>query len=470
MLKGKTELILTDVRTGSQEKVLEHNMVTNALTDIIRQEGYMKSADILYNTIGQPLYTSLLGGILLFDSALEEDASKYYAPPGVRLTASGVYGLKNTVGSLLRGDYNSEESKLDLDAKTMKYVYDFPTSKGNGKIASVCLTSKWGGFDGYGSVDNNYTTSSDQSGSLLYVLGSNRTMSHNNEFAVVIDEKNDVIYSIGFEKNPENTSFYNKIIMYKRRANLKNITVLRNIYSYHALIDKEEISTDNIYTPSYSVNYDRISNSIYVVAHNTSYSYVSAGKNIIVYCIPLDTLKATKMIVTNTTETNVYTDRCYVYNGYLYCFLDNAMYKISLSASGDVTRMSVPAGFRQCYSDCTFDRNGIIYTPYTFGSSGTDAYNYSAIDTEKNIVLCTNCRASTWLYTGGYRITPIIGNDIMLFKNSYRSGTPDSGSFQMQTNYLATINNLSTPITKTAAQTMKVIYTISEGEPDDDPV
>ena len=47
MLKGKTELILTDVRTGSQEKVLEHNMVTNALSDIFRQEGYMKDCGVM---------------------------------------------------------------------------------------------------------------------------------------------------------------------------------------------------------------------------------------------------------------------------------------------------------------------------------------------------------------------------------------------------------------------------------------
>ena len=58
----------------------------------------------------------------------------------------------------------------------------------------------------------------------------------------------------------------------------------------------------------------------------------------------------------------------------------------------------------------------------------------------------------------------------MLFKNVYRNSEPETGTFQMQTNYLATINNLSTPITKTAAQTMKVIYTISEGEPDADTV
>jgi hypothetical protein len=248
MLKGKTELILTDVRTGSQEKVLEHNMVTNALSDIFRQEGYMKDCGVMYSSIGQPLYTSLLGGILLFDTALEEDASKYYAPPGVRLTASGVYGIKNTVNSLLRGDYNSEESRLDLDAKTMKYVYDFPTSKGNGKIASVCLTSKWAGFDGYGAAENNYTTSGDQSGSLLYSLGGSRYMAHNGEYTIAIDEKNDVMYSVAFEKNPESTSYDYKIIVYKRWANLKNITILRNIYSYHPLMEKVELSTDNFYS------------------------------------------------------------------------------------------------------------------------------------------------------------------------------------------------------------------------------
>lgn len=467
-MKGKTELILTDVRTGTQEKVLEHNMVTNALTDIFRQEGYMKDCSVMYSSIGQPLYTSLLGGILLFDTALEEDASKYYAPPDVRLTASGVYGIKNSVSSLLRGDYNSEESKLDLDAKTMKYVYDFPTSKGNGKIASVCLTSKWAGFDGYGASENNYTTIQDQSGRLLCSLGGVRYMARNGEHLIVIDEKNDVMYSIGFEQNPEYTSYDYKIIIYKRWANLKNITILRDIYSYHPLIEKAELSTDNFGSNYSSINYDRISNVIYVVCAANS-STINSGKDITVYCIPLDTLKLTKMLVTNTTGTSVYSSSCYVYNGYLYCFKSDAVYKIRLSASGDVTKMSTPSSFQLSYSKCIFERNGLIYIPYRF-ASGNDYINYAVIDTEKNIVLFTNCRSDTYLYNNGeYRIAPIIGNDIMLFKNVY-SSSPGTGTFQMQTNYLATINNLSTPITKTAAQTMKVIYTIAEGEPDENTV
>jgi hypothetical protein len=35
-------------------------------------------------------------------------------------------------------------------------------------------------------------------------------------------------------------------------------------------------------------------------------------------------------------------------------------------------------------------------------------------------------------------------------------------------NYLGTINNLSSPITKTAAQTMKIIYTLTDVDDEDE--
>lgn len=464
MLKGKTELILTDVRTGSQEKVLEHNMVTNALTDIFKQEGYMKDCGVMYSSIGQPLYTSLLGGILLFDTALEEDASKYYAPPGVRLTASGVYGIKNTVSSLLRGDYNSEESKLDLDAKTMKYVYDFPTSKGNGKIASVCLTSKWGGFDSYGETEDHTTNSSDQSGALLYSLGGSRLMGHEGQFTLAIDEKNDVLYSLEFVPNPENTSFCNKIIIYKRQAMLKSVTLLRNLYNYRPLIEKVELSTDNIYTAYRAMNYDRSSNAIYIVASNVSNYNIPSGSNIVVCRIPLDTLKLEKIVVANTTGGALYCQYCYVYNNYLYHFGASVVHKINITAAGDVTELKIPSKYTSSnYHDVgIFERNGFLYFPQLF-ALGNDTQNYAVVDTKKNTVSITNCRTNLWAYNATYRIIPIIGNSIMFFRSPYRGSSPEAGTFHMQTNYLATINNLSSPVTKTAAQTMKVIYTISEG-------
>lgn len=472
MLKGKTELILTDTVTGEQEQILEHNMVTNALSDIFRQEGYMKDCSVLYNSIGQPLYTSLLGGILLFDTALEEDASKYYAPPGVRLTASGVYGIKNTVSSLLRGDYNAEESELDLDTKTMKYVYDFATSKGNGTIASVCLTSKWAGFDGYGALTDTPSTSSEQSGALRYALGGSRYMEPRSEVdAMMIDEANDILYSVMITKDPEDTSFANQITLYKKRAGLKNITILRNLYQSRPVIDTTEFYVDKFYNSYSAKNYDRKTNSIYIIASPTSNSEIKPNGIIAIYQIDLSTNKCTKYLVTNVTSSTLYTVGAYIYNGYVYIMSsETKVFKIRITANGDVTEIPCNPyyAYRPTYMDsrAAFERNGLIYYPY-YISSASGMINYMIIDTEKSMIVYTNCRAG--LTTFSYlktTVIPIVGNDIMIYCADTRSGGGgnDAGKFFVQTNYLATINNLSKPINKSASQTMKVIYTISEGE------
>lgn len=46
----------------------------------------------------------------------------------------------------------------------------------------------------------------------------------------------------------------------------------------------------------------------------------------------------------------------------------------------------------------------------------------------------------------------------------YLTGGSGNGTFAMRTDYLATINNLDSPVVKTADKTMKVTYTLSEEE------
>lgn len=473
MLKGKTELILTDVHTGKQKKVLEHNMVTNALNDIFRQEGYTKDPDIMYNSIGQPLCTSLLGGILLFDQALEEDAKKYFAPAGTHLTACGAYGEKNTVSSLLRGDYNSEESEIDLDAKTVKYVYDFPTSKGNGTIASVCLTSKNGGYDSYGAPDNNPTTASGQyANGMFLTVGGNRFVSAGNEIPVCIDPANDVVYDVLLNTNPEDTRFYNGVTIRKRRAGLKYVTILRSMYDAREIIEEITLPIDKIWAYC-SVNFDLETNAIYIVGANSQ--TIKSNDEFYVYQIPIGTLKASKSIVTNTSGNDLFVDRAYVYNGYVYIH-SSAVYsgpfqfsKINIASSGDIANIPYSAYRADYFSpNNIFSREGNLYFPYK--CSSTNGYdNYAVLDTTSNTVYYTNCRADVYKYTGSYRIVPLIGNDVVYYRYA-RVNSAEVGDFRIRSNYLATINNLSTPITKTAAQTMKVIYTIAEGEPDENTV
>ena len=271
-MKGKTEIILTDVHTGEQKKVLEQNMTTNALNDIFLQEGYMKDASEMYGSNFQPIYQKLLGGILLFDKTLEENAANYFAPAGTNLTACGVYGVKNTTGDTLRGDYNSDESYLDTRAKTMKYVYDFPTSKGNGTIASVCLTSANGGYSSYGAETDGSTGQT--AAYFLGTGGSRAFVSISDEYAFAVDYQNDVIYTF----TPSIVSSQlQSVTIRKRRAHLKTLPVTYSASAAGEVLESKSVQLSSIYS-SYVWNYDTTANMLYFMA-NRGYYEIQNGRD-----------------------------------------------------------------------------------------------------------------------------------------------------------------------------------------------
>ncbi len=84
MLKGTMTIEMTDVQTGKTEKVLEQNMVTNALTEIFKPLGLAKDPSIMLNSFA-PYYQTLLGGILLFDKNIEENPNNLYPPADASL-------------------------------------------------------------------------------------------------------------------------------------------------------------------------------------------------------------------------------------------------------------------------------------------------------------------------------------------------------------------------------------------------
>ena len=149
-VKGKTIFELTDVNTGKVEKYEDNNMVTNALQEFLDPCGswgiYPFAKDDVRNTV---VRKTLTGGIFLFNSALKEDVANTYADASVKMVGNGALGISNATTVTELGSYNSEESGVQADG-SIKYVYDFLTSQANGTIQSVCLTSKVGGYMGYG--------------------------------------------------------------------------------------------------------------------------------------------------------------------------------------------------------------------------------------------------------------------------------------------------------------------------------
>lgn len=447
-MKGKTEIILTDVHTGEQKKVLEQNMTTNALNDIFLQEGYMKDASEMYGSNFQPIYQKLLGGILLFDKTLEENAANYFAPAGTNLTACGVYGVKNTTGDTLRGDYNSDESYLDTRAKTMKYVYDFPTSKGNGTIASVCLTSANGGYSSYGAETDGSTG---QTAAYFLGTGGSRTfVSTSSEYAFAVDYQNDVIYTF----TPSTVNYQlQSVTIRKRRAHLKTLPVTYSASAAGEVLESKIVQLSSIHS-SYMWNYDTTANTLYFMA-NRGYSEVQNGREFYIAAIPIGTMIARTYNITNRTGVSLSYNTGGVYGGYLYIggYNSNQSYKINLESDTDYAQLS-GVNTALDFQRCCFWNHGRIFA--LCGSLNSWNYRLAAVDPATNKTRYTqnylnDSKGNTkkWVAVTGSNVAFAVMND--------------GSGFLVPCNYLATINNLSSPVTKTAAQTMKVIYTISEG-------
>lgn len=152
MLKGQTTIELTDVNTGEKEVVQSDNMFTNALQNIV--DTMIKHLGVKnlgqFGALGNnlfPILKNALGGIMLFDSELEENANNIL-PPTSDVAGCTAYAnvYSNNTDDARRGSLNKIES-VSLD-NGYKFVWDFSTAQGNGRIASAALTTKTGGVCG----------------------------------------------------------------------------------------------------------------------------------------------------------------------------------------------------------------------------------------------------------------------------------------------------------------------------------
>lgn len=86
MLKGKSVIELTDVRTNTKEIYEDENLITNAVPDLLR----LNPSGLMY-PVGEELVTKFheeifpiankcYGGILLFENTLDEDPNKIIPP------------------------------------------------------------------------------------------------------------------------------------------------------------------------------------------------------------------------------------------------------------------------------------------------------------------------------------------------------------------------------------------------------
>lgn len=134
-LKGHTKLILEDIRDGSQKVVESDNMITNAVSSILANNW---EANTNFNSI-MPL-KKMFGGVMLFQDEIEEDEDNIMPPNDlVNPLVAHAGDLANDTGSLLRG--SPVTSDFEITDTSIKSVWLWDNTQGNGTIQTVCLCS-----------------------------------------------------------------------------------------------------------------------------------------------------------------------------------------------------------------------------------------------------------------------------------------------------------------------------------------
>lgn len=518
MFKGHTKIELTDVNTGKKEVHEDDNMFTQAIFNSLNNTWTQMLGGLgAINGWHLPLASKMLGGIALFGDNITEDENITYFPKG-----NPVIGYAGTIASdgldNMWGSRNLLESEdYNTDTKSVKYVWDFSTSQGNGTIKAVgIMDGTQADFYGVGAWHKLYdrkldiTTYFSQFGRRIaewdgdiVVWMENGTGSVKiNKSKFVMDKvtlnntlgRSELIethtvslpvptmnYFYTFWKDGDDGYWYGFVNMENSSFNVSNNTYYGNDHiGYYGSsflqvvrIDKVtyEMEYHNITIPSYYVE-GTVCNPIitnnYIIMPVSSFNYFANSSSPSSYAANLQKNVFAKISKLDWTITisgikdsadadyylypNSYNNTCY-YSGQMFCGqfqnikLPNGCYQMNdiiIDDDGFVVKQLNPPMDKNITMPVK-DANSIyqrtFLCPYgisesTYGNK-SEAYN-------RPMVLLFNSKKNIFLWVG------------------HVSGSYKAYIMPANCQQLMTINNLAEPVTKTATQSMKITYTITD--------
>lgn len=476
-LKGKTTFELTDVNTGEVEVIEDSNMITNGLQEFLRTYGYFGCDVLSDDTVRtNSLWVNALGGLFLFDSRLDENVENTFMPAGVKMIGNGSKDVANSGAVTELGSYNTSESGLQSDG-SVKFVYDFSTQQANGSIACACLTSKIGGYMGMGNdssryINRSYNLNTYVSNNYCYsgITGAVSDESHilypvYSENAIYFTNPYNINYSSSYAS--QHWSVTKKIQILKVRAGFTSVGIkdrrdLRNVVATYDVDIPQDIldymGTSNNYT---FISRDSERN-VYIIFNKSSLDRLNAGAFCWIMKIDKD-MNATAYKFTNNVgkELRLDNSRRITFDGdYLWTYTFNSPYVLYGIKYSDSTQIiETGANKNALYNLYTVGKNLIgIYDKYYTNNS------YYA-PTLYDVVNRTHRQVNGAISSDSHILVPFPdkkGVYLQVSRSSSQSSTPNNLYVMKDPRYLATINNLSEPVVKTASKTMKVTYTITE--------
>lgn len=466
MLKGTTEIVLTNVNTGEKEVYKEENRITTGVQELYRSIGALKSA-----TGSQPSHvplTDLYGGIILWDKNIEENSSLIFPPTENNVVGCGVYNQTNTTTSPLRGSYNATESNINYSTKTATFVYDFTTSQGNGEINCISLTNlKYGWNPQTTSFTTDYTES-------IFPYNTTNYSFYNGKPGL-------------FLISPDEDSFYavtsvttGSITVAQYKANLYSRSIFKNMYTEFELIQSKTVALDKTITASYwKANYDEVKNCLYVISYSSS--TIATSSTFYITKIDLDNYTSTVYTIYNDSGYQLYFQEYYslAYDGFMYFGVGDArrITRFEIVDDGEYKNYYTYLG-SSYQSPCQlyFGKNNKIYyhshQSYTQNSNTYYMHYLAQLDLitgKATYYPVRNASNTGYDYHPIYysRLSPIpIKGYPLYYYSAYSTGSGYTGSSYNFIHRIPctihTINNLTRTIEKTSDKTMKITYTIQE--------
>lgn len=486
-IKGTATIELTNA-DGSKETYKHDNMITNAVQDLcMSQRGEMATILKIVDN-GDSYAQALFGGLLLFDETLNSDPADYFLPT-VKCTG---YASQDAYAGLdtCRGSFNASEGGLQADG-SYKFVWDFSTSQANGTIKSLALCPNMMGQIG---LTNSQVTSErknfamkrtsvapfDSSGKMLAsdVVIDGYPASH----MYIIGVIDDIAYAVSTDNTGYQGGGISDTLSIKKNGGiLKLFRFKLGAYSI-ALSDKvcmaSYIDTISVQLP------DEFFSSLSFKTYGTyiAFNYDKNNNKFIIFpckrtsdLAPHGTIKYCEIDVTNNYATTTFTftnnATCAIYSSGdvgQYNIWINKDYIVSVGKYEEkdyrtyVTKRSDNTQVKEVQRDdgTAFSIGISSLNPISwkddilFAERGIDSSNdkrFIVIDLSTGKMKDTNIENIT------NNLNFDIGNQ------SVFGMTGGNLIYQPVVNpfILCTKNNLDSPVTKTASQTMKITYTLS---------
>lgn len=477
-IHGHSIIELKNETTGEVERYEDDNLVTNAINMYLQDLGGLCKSPIYNANVRSDFITSLFGGLLLLDTALPETADTVICPGGVKMVGNGTYNLTadGDDGVTELGSWNSTNSGWASDG-SYKFEWDFIKEQANGNIACACLTSANHGYIGEGNTNENGASRTDKRSDytltgeiqpylidtneqqLKRIIGISRTDS-----TVSYIEENNFFYNASTADQHMGQTGKVKVITQKiplTKLDLRMTIPARSTQgdSYIPTIETEIslppqfVSQLGNKTPLHA---GRSGNYYYMLA--LSPNGLASGSSVEGVKIDPATMTASRFTITNTLGYTIGVSTVGI-SGVMFGS-DTAAVYCSYRDSENAYHYGV------MFQDITDN----VDTSFVEGNFGDNAsqnhmreehciYNGYKIDYVDRSVLPTNSTGGN--YCGG--LSFISDNPLV---EDWMTYVVNQGWVNQQlrlapvTDYLATINNLSSPVTKTAEKSMKVTYVL----------